>query len=371
MLCSVAELHAATAVEQILGRVLRLPKASKKAEAELNYAYAFTASANFAASAKALTDGLVANGFEKQEAWDLIAPLAEADLDRFELGELGAKTVAEKVTAKPAKEIPAELAAKVEFDAASATVKILGTLNADEEAQLQECFDKPEAKTEIAAAVQRVRVKVEVAKSPSERGEPFRVPVLAVKQGDFLEQFEKTHLDDFGWSLEGCNAALAEAEFTLAAEVPQTGEVDISDSGKLEARFMPELEKQMTLLSVDAGWPLARLVNWLDRSFTHHDLTPQETGVFITALVTHLTDTRKLTLEQLTANRYKLSRAVERKIAAHRAAAQKKVFDEFLSPEFATPLVVAKDRNFSSRRTPTRRASFTGAATSSKSITSR
>ncbi|MCW5552005.1 MAG: DEAD/DEAH box helicase family protein [Verrucomicrobiae bacterium] len=346
VLCSVAELHAATAVEQILGRVLRLPKASKKTEADLNYAYAFTASANFAASAKALTDGLVANGFEKQEARDLIAPLAEADLDRFELGELGAKTVAEKVTAKPAKEIPVELAAKVEFDAASDTVKILGTLNADEEAQLKECFDKPEAKTEIAAAVQRVRVKVEAAKSPSERGEPFRVPVLAVKQGDFLEQFEQTHLDDFGWTLKGCDAALAEAEFTLAADVPQTGEVDISESGKLEARFMPELEKQMTLLSVDSAWPLARLVNWLDRSFSHHDLTPQETGVFITALVTHLTDARKLTLEQLTANRYKLSRAVERKIAAHRAAAQKKVYDEFLSPGFATPLVVAKDTEF-------------------------
>ena len=171
-----------------------------------------------------------------------------------------------------------------------------------------------------------MRVKVEAAKSPAERGEVFRVPVLAVKQGDFLEQFEKTHLDDFGWTLKDCNPALSEAEFTLAADVSQTGEVDISESGKLEARFMPELEKQMTLLSVDSAWPVARLVNWLDRSFSHHDLTPQETGVFITAIVMHLTDARKLTLEQLTANRYKLSRAIERKIAANRAAAQKKDF---------------------------------------------
>jgi hypothetical protein len=153
-----------------------LPKATKKAEADLNFAYAFTASANFAASAKALTDGLILNGFEKQEAQDLIAPLAEADLDKFELGELAARSIAEKVAAKPAKEIPAELAAKVELDTVAGTVKIKAALNADEEAQLEDCFEKKESKAEIAAAVQRVRVRVEAAKSPAERGEVFRVP---------------------------------------------------------------------------------------------------------------------------------------------------------------------------------------------------
>jgi len=346
VLCSVMELHAATAVEQILGRVLRLPGAKKKTEADLNFAYAFTASANFAASAKSLTDGLIQNGFEKQEAKDLIAPLAEADLDRFELGELAATPVGEKVTAKPAKEIPIELAAKVEFDPASGTVKINAVLNADEEAQLKECFSKKEAKEEIAAAIQRVRIKVDASKSPSERGEIFRVPVLAVKQGNFLEQFEKTHLDGLGWTLKGCDAALVENEFSLTSEQPQIGEVDVTEAGKLEARFMPELEKQMTLLSVDSAWPIARLVNWLDRSFSHRDLTPTETGVFINSLVLNLADARKMTFEQLTANRYKLSRAVERKFKTHRAAAQAKIFKEFLSPEFATPLVVSTKEQF-------------------------
>lgn len=266
-------------------------------------------------------------------------------MDRFELGELAAKTIAEKVTAKPAKEIPSELAAKVEFDSVSGTVKINSALNADEEAQLKECFEKKEAKEQIAAAVQRVRIKVEARKSPAERGEIFRVPYLAVKQGDFYEQFEKTHLDGMGWTLKGCNAGLAENEFSLASEIPQTGEVDVSEAGKLEARFMPELEKQMTLLSVDSAWPLARLANWLDRSFSHRDLTPTETGVFITNLLMHLAEGGK-SLEQLTANRYKLSRAIERKIAMHRAAAQTKIFNEFLSPKFATPLVVSKEAQF-------------------------
>ncbi len=122
--------------------------------------------------------------------------------------------------------------------------------------------------------------------------------------------------------------------------------LDISEAGKLEWRHMAELEKQMTLLSVGSAWPIARLVNWLDRSFSHRDLTPTETGVFITSLVTHLADARKMTFEQLTANRYKLSRAVERKFQMHRAAAQAKIYKEFLSPEFATPLVVSKETQF-------------------------
>jgi type III restriction enzyme len=68
VLCSVAELHSGTAVEQILGRVLRLPYARRKRQAELNQAYAFVTSQNFAQTAAELTDALIDNGFERYEA---------------------------------------------------------------------------------------------------------------------------------------------------------------------------------------------------------------------------------------------------------------------------------------------------------------
>lgn len=74
VLCSVAEMRSSTAVEQILGRVMRLPKAQRKKQESLNSAYAFVASQNFYKTASALTDGLVQNGFEKQEAAELIRP---------------------------------------------------------------------------------------------------------------------------------------------------------------------------------------------------------------------------------------------------------------------------------------------------------
>ena len=81
VLCSVAEMRSSTAVEQILGRVMRLPKAKRKKRKSLNYAYAFVASQNFHDTASALADGLIQNGFEKQAAAELIRPTDEDQRD--------------------------------------------------------------------------------------------------------------------------------------------------------------------------------------------------------------------------------------------------------------------------------------------------
>ena len=68
VLCSVAEIGSARAVEQILGRVLRLPRAKRKQQAALNCAYAVVASPKFLAAAQSLKDALVENGFQQLEA---------------------------------------------------------------------------------------------------------------------------------------------------------------------------------------------------------------------------------------------------------------------------------------------------------------
>ncbi len=77
VLCSVAEMRSSRAVEQLLGRVMRLPRARRKQQASLNKAYAFVASRNFYETASALADGLVQNGFERQAAAELIRDTTE------------------------------------------------------------------------------------------------------------------------------------------------------------------------------------------------------------------------------------------------------------------------------------------------------
>ena len=72
VLCSVAHQQSGRAVEQLLGRVLRLPNTRWKKRAELNQAYAFATTTAFQETALALRDGLVQNGFERIEAESLV-----------------------------------------------------------------------------------------------------------------------------------------------------------------------------------------------------------------------------------------------------------------------------------------------------------
>ena len=78
--CSVSRIRSATAVEQLLGRVLRMPYARTRKLAELNKAYAHVAEPDFAEAAKSLVDKLVEMGFDDSEARDSI------ESEQYELG---------------------------------------------------------------------------------------------------------------------------------------------------------------------------------------------------------------------------------------------------------------------------------------------
>ncbi len=85
VLCSVAEQKSPRAVEQLLGRVLRLPRATRKKREDLNRAYAFATTTSFQSAANTLRDGLVNNGFERVEAKALVR-LAPDSLPGMEEG---------------------------------------------------------------------------------------------------------------------------------------------------------------------------------------------------------------------------------------------------------------------------------------------
>jgi type III restriction enzyme len=96
VLCSVAEQYGATAVEQIVGRVLRMPKAQRKGVPELNMAYAFVASNNFAEALTKLKDALLENGFQKQEVDEMMAAPPAADFGCSLIRPLAAKRLPSK-----------------------------------------------------------------------------------------------------------------------------------------------------------------------------------------------------------------------------------------------------------------------------------
>ncbi len=80
--CSVASIHSKKDVEQILGRVLRMPYAKKRVQEELNRAYAHVSSDSWQNAVAQLTDRMVSMGFEEQEAAQYILPLPAVPPDR-------------------------------------------------------------------------------------------------------------------------------------------------------------------------------------------------------------------------------------------------------------------------------------------------
>ncbi|HNT25898.1 MAG TPA: DEAD/DEAH box helicase family protein [Anaerolineales bacterium] len=348
VLCSVAEQHGATAVEQIVGRVLRMPKATRKGAPELNMAYAFVASNNFAQALARLKDALLENGFQKQEVDEMMAATPpQPDLGLlFSYRAAGGQSITLKVSESPELyKVPAELANAVSYDAQTQTLEMPANLTSEQVAALAPAFSTPSARQAFIAGVQAGQARLAPPDAtPAERGEVLAVPRLAWRQGKLLEPFEETHFLDFDWELSKQDAALSESEFSAVRPAAQQAEVDISEEGKLRTEFLSNLQDQMTLLKVDLGWKASDLVYWLDRNILHRDITPTEAGIFLTRLVTNLIEKRGLSLDTLVREKYRLRDAAAAKIDAHRKQAHALSFSQLLKE--GSPLEVSPDLVF-------------------------
>ncbi len=341
VLFSVAELSSGRAVEQILGRILRMPHTTRKKREALNGSYAFVASTKFDAAAKALKDGLVEAGFEKQEAGELVVEPVLA-LDGTRITTVPTEPVTVTLPTAPAAAIPLSLIGDVSWDAEAKTLRIERPLNAEQETALIAVFADAKTKTVVAEACSRRAGRKAAAptrdKSPSQRGDVFEIPVLALKQGDFYKQFDGDDLDErMAWSLSEANAELP--GFSIPTE--QRGiKIDITDDEKLQQDFIPLNDAQQQLLQTSAAWPVGQLVYWLDRSFTHADLTEAETGIYLTRVIGKLIDDRKISAELLTAHRHRLAKAVAEKIKTLRREARRKALEELLFTDASSPVFV-------------------------------
>ena len=342
VLFSVAELSSGRAVEQILGRILRMPHTTRKKREALNGSYAFVASTRFDAAAKALKEGLVQAGFEGQEVSELVVEPVLA-LGETKTPVIPAGPVTVTLLSSPAAALPLSLIGDVTWDAEARTLRIERPLSAEQESALVGVFADTKTKAVVAEACnQRAgRTAAPPARklSPSQRGEVFAVPVLAVKQGDFFRQFEADDLDaHIAWSLSESDAELT--GFLIPTE--QRGiRIDITDNEKLQQDFIPLNDAQQQLLQSSAAWPVGKLVDWLDRSFAHPDLTEAETGIYLTRAIGRMIDTGRYSLELLTAHRHRLTKAVAEKIKLLRKEARRKALEDFLFTDASSPVFVS------------------------------
>lgn len=342
VLCSVAEIGTTRAVEQVLGRVLRLPRATRKQHAELNRAYALAASPRFIAAAQSLKDALVENGFERMEA-ELFVSSDEAQGTFFGAGTLFPE-VEQVVPEKPdLSKLPADLKKQVSFDKKTNTLTVTKVLTAEDKTALEKCFKTPEAKKVVETLYQASHGRPATGETtPAERGS-FRVPMLAIRVDGQLELFEESHFLDAAWRLSECDAGLPEAEFPSEYVSGATGEIDVTDAGKVELHFVDQIHRQMRLLGIEPGWDVACLTNWLDRQIPHPDIVRTESTLFIHRVLDGLTKTRGLTIDHLAGQKFRLRTAITHLIDQHRQAAAKQAYQRVLFLDDAEEIEVSPE----------------------------
>ena len=103
VLCSVAHVHSATAIEQLMGRVMRMPQARRRRDDALNRAYAHVPKGNINSAVESMREKLaVGLGFEEYEAkWIVQSGLLSEELEDGTALENGASGV---LFAEPAAE---------------------------------------------------------------------------------------------------------------------------------------------------------------------------------------------------------------------------------------------------------------------------
>jgi type III restriction enzyme len=337
--CSVSRIQNATDVEQLLGRVLRMPYAKRRKAEALNRAYAHVSEASFGAAAAALTDKLVAMGFDEQDAKDAIE-VAQGHLDDtglFAPRNKPTPVFRHSVIASP--DVNAALAplaategvSIVTNDDGAVEIKVTGRIASEVEAAITSAI--PEADRQgFTDAVRKYRVETKDQLSPAEQGLIFRVPRLVAKiQGNFEFADPDLFMEFHDWTLASHPARLDEAAFAIR-ETARSFEIDV-DGNRVSYQFASEDEQLALDVDVD-GWSPQNLVLWLDRQLRQPDIHQSDLLKWLTDCVGHLIGPRKIHIAALMRTKFILTRKLRERIAKARLVEQTKVYQRYLfAPE--------------------------------------
>lgn len=358
VLCSLKETHSATAIEQIVGRILRLPLAQAKQHPDLNCAYAFSVSESIQEVLKELQDALESNGFTAEEARNIIIPVPGV----LPLGRQPRSvgfTPAE-IDMPAAKAQAGELQGKVQVDDSKGEITVLVPLDNSETERLLSCIKTPAAKQKLKEIVELVR-ETEMAfggsgktrlPTPYERGIDFTVPLLCVKENGELFEFENTFLLEHPWQLSEKDASLSHDYNPLKRPAGEAGLVDVGEKGEVQTQvirepkkmdFVAKLHQHVLALGGSGDWSLESLMVWLDRQIDHQDIPAGESAAFLRKVIRGLIAKYDITdLNVLALDRFRLRDEIETRIQQHRDSEQKAAFQQFLLPDSA--LSVNKER---------------------------
>ena len=338
--CSVARIQSAVDVEQLLGRVLRMPYAERRRLSDLNRAYAFVSEPSFGASAHALADKLVAMGFEEDEAHDSIEPVQpelggpDGPFEPYE--ETGPRFLhafdASARIVSALKELERDGVTVRETDDGGVEVAVAGRVGAELEEAILQIVPRRE-QVAFARAVAEYRVNLgDVPQSPADQGEEFNVPrLMSAMQGTLEFADTDVFMEYHDWSLLDHSPRMDENEFAIR-EIARSFEIDL-DGNRIAFQFTSE-EEQLALNVDVEGWTPEVLVLWLDRQVRQPDIRQGELVRWLRDLVAHLVSARRLHVSGLMRGKFLLARKIRKKLEDIRRKEREGVYQRCLfAPE--------------------------------------
>ena len=356
VLCSLQALGSATAVEQLLGRVLRMPYATRRGREALNRAYAHVCAAEFSSAAHALADRLINGmGFEALDVASMLAPAASLPL--FEENQAPAlsqqaliATNFEAIT--PTDELAALPGVHIHTIAGAPQVVVQGHIGSELEAKLLTGVRGAKKQESVREQIAQHNALVAAQTAPAARGAVFLpVPPLAYRDDSQGEL----------WPLER-EALLESVEIDLLtpAAIDLPGFQVVQQSHLFEiylkdehVKLRPADAAQMAMDYGSSSITEQDLVRWLDQSLYQKLpwLTAGQRGAWFAAVVRRLVHERGVPLVTLAQARFTLARALEAKADDLRDAAAARQFRQQVlgggwrvEPDWARPHVFEPGR---------------------------
>lgn len=317
ILNAVGDMKSSTAVEQILGRVLRLPYAKKKSQHDLEKAYAYIASSETTQVIKNLKESLIDNGFEQLEAevHILSSSNSNREADIVLTGLFAEHT---KLESFDIEVIPEKFKSYINHNKDNKEFSILKPIPSKDKEEFTAAIKKA-VSTENDIKLMESIVKENYSFLTNFKV-PFSIPKLLAKNKNGIFEFDKSILlQEITWSDQEIAkySTLNKNEFNISVEKDLT-EIDISDKQRIEIRKLDSVKQNLFTLNGESlklnDKDIVRLILTHINSNDLQTIKVKQLAKFIHLVVLDLMKTRNLSTIELKSNIHLLSESIHDKI---------------------------------------------------------
>jgi len=337
VLSVVSNMESSTAIEQLIGRVLRMPYVEEKDKIELGYAYVYVASKNFESVATSIGDTLVKSGFEEFEAKISIDRSSNTNEEMNNIGGMFGDALYKGQQIDVGSDIDLSILSKanvapyVNYNAESEKLTIMKFPTKSKIDIFVSNIQKAIPQEKAVEVQQIVENRKKLNLNVLDMVQDFSLPLLMIEDEGELVAFEESYLLEY-MNIETsdiiANARLTLDEFDIDIK-EHIGKIDISSNNRIRvepldkgASLFPDDELGATMVEHKYGefqqnivakklaTSIAKLIN-SENSTVLQAIDSKQLNEFVYLIINKLERERdNIDLQSLISKKYQLKRAI-------------------------------------------------------------